>query len=143
MPSETHPATPTAAIVLHAREREEGKASTRIAREALDFRSPEAPTTMQANFLYELDFRKWLLSHVLEHGFIPKADAIAAGAEIVGCSPLTTQRYIAKLTSSVGVLREVKDMVGESVLTWKDGYKPDETINVDLDKLLAENQAKE
>lgn len=123
------------------REREEGKASTRVTREALDFRSPDAPTTMQANFLYELDFRRWLLQAIQEKGFIPKQDAINSGAEVVGCSPLTTARYIAKLTSSVGVLNEVRDMLGETVLVLKDHLKPEETILVDLDQWQARQEA--
>lgn len=127
---------PSAYSATCERERKEGKASTRVTREALDYRAPEAPVTMQANFLYELDFRKWLLGIIQERGFIPKLDAINAGAEVVGCSPLTTQRYVAKLTSSVGVLNEVKDMLGETVLTWKPGIKPEETIKLDLDKLM-------
>ena len=118
------------------REREEGKASTRVTREALNFRSPDTPTTMQANFLYELDFRRWLLQAIQDKGFISKQDAINGGAEIVGCSPLTSSRYVAKLTSSAGVLNEVRDMLGETVLTWKPGVKPEETIKIDLDALL-------
>ena len=117
-------------------ERKEGKASTRVTREALDYRAPETPTTMQANFLYELDFRQWLLQAIQEKGFLSKQDAIAAGAEVVGCSPSTTERYLRKLTSSVGVLNEVRDMLGETVLTWKPGVKPEDTIKIDLDKLM-------
>lgn len=123
---------------VRERERKEGKASTRITREALDFRSPDSPVTMQASFLYELDFRKWLLGRVLEKGFITKQDAINAGAEVVGCSPVTSARYLAKLTSSAGVIQETRDMLGETVLTWKDGLKPEETILVDLDHLSAD-----
>lgn len=127
---------PDSAKCVCERERKEGKASTRVTREALDYRAPEAPVTMQANFLYELDFRRWLLGVIQERGFITKQDAIAAGAEVVGCSPATTERYLRKLTSSAGVLNEVRDMLGDTVLTWKPGIKPEETIKIDLDKLL-------
>lgn len=117
---------------MSERERKEGKASTRVVRQAVNYSQGEA--TMQANFLFELDFRKWLLSQVQEKGFITRQDATEAGAELVGCSPLTTARYLAKLTSSAGPLQEVKDMLGARVLTWKNGHKPEPTIKIDLDK---------
>ena len=121
------------------RERKEGKASTRVTRQAVNYADPEAPATMQANFLYEMDFRKWLLGVIQEKGFTPKADAINAGAEVVGCSPLTASRYIAKLTSSVGCLQEVRDTLGDAMLTWKEAYQPEPTIKIDLDKLLKDS----
>jgi hypothetical protein len=117
------------------REREEGKASTRVGREVVSYR--EGSPEMQANVLYELDFRKWILGMIAERGFINKMDAIAAGAEVVGCSPATTQRYLAKLTSSVGPLQETRDMLKDIVLVLKDHLKPEETILVDLDRWQA------
>jgi hypothetical protein len=96
---------------------EEGSPSTRVIKEAVDYGrgTPE----MQANFLFEVDFRAWLLAIIKERGFVLKADAIAAGAETVGCSPATSARYVAKLISSVGPLQERKDMLGGLMLEFK------------------------
>lgn len=117
------------------REGKEGKASTRVVREVVRYQ--EGSTEMQANFLFELDFRTWLLGKIRELGGFPKQDAITAGAEIVGCSPATTARYLTKLTSSAGPLQERRDMLKATILTLKDHLQPEETILVDLDRWQA------
>jgi len=115
------------------RERQEGKAATRVSREIVNYQ--EGSQEMQANFLFELDFRRWLMEKISTLGGLLKADAIAAGAEVVGCSPSTTARYIAKLTSSAGPLREARDMLGGTILTLKDGLQESvPLLSVDLDK---------
>ncbi len=97
----------------------EGCVSTRVARTAVDYSHPEAPVTMQANFLFEVDFRTWLLQLIKDEKCHSKLDAINAGAERFGCSQLTTARYVAKLTSSAGPLQERKDMLGGWMLEFK------------------------
>lgn len=120
------------------RERREGKAATRVVREEVDYKQGEA--TMQANFLFEVDFRNWLLRVVAERGHYPKADAIAAGAELVGCSPLTTSRYVAKLVSSSGPLQEVRDMLGASMLQLKEHLREEPRTLIDLDALARQER---
>lgn len=120
-----------------AEERGEGQPATRVVRQDVDYRHAEAPPTMQANFLFEIDFRSWLLKQVQERAFVPRQDAIDAGAELVGCSPKTTERYVRKLVSSCGPLQEVRDMLGSTMLTWKAGLKPpkpEPVTLIDLDK---------
>ena len=102
------------------RERTEGKPGTRIVRQVVDYSDARAPVTMQANSLYEVDFREWLLKTVRERRMYLKADAVNAGAEMVGCSPETAKRYIAKLASPTGPLRETKDKVGGWMLTFRE-----------------------
>jgi len=99
------------------RERERGREATSIVKEMVDFRagSPE----MKANSYYEIRYREWIFMIIREQGFITKADAINAGAEVVGCSTLTTSRYLAKLTSSVGNLKETRDATGTIVITFR------------------------
>lgn len=99
------------------RERTEGKPATRVAKEDAGYRqgSPE----MKANLLYEVSFRRWIMSKVRELGGYPKKEATNEGAELFGCSPLTTQRYLAKLTSPAGSLDEETDMLGHSILVLK------------------------
>lgn len=99
------------------RERVEGKPATRIVKEDAGYRqgSPE----MKANLLYEVSFRRWIMSTVCSLGGYPKAEAINEGAELFGCSPQTTQRYLAKLLSSAGSLKEEKDLLGHPVLVLK------------------------
>jgi hypothetical protein len=78
---------------------------------------------MQANYLFELDYRNWLNAYIDENGFIPKKEAINAGAEVVGCNPTTSAKYLAKLTSIVGPLAEMKDMLGEVIIIPRNGNK--------------------
>ena len=74
---------------------------------------------MQANFLFEVDYRTWLLKFMDEYEFITKKEAINAGAEMVGCNPTTSAKYLAKLTSLAGPLCETKDMTGEVVILYR------------------------
>jgi len=99
------------------RERNEGKPATRIAREDVDYR--EASREMQANLIYEVTFRRWLLETITTQGFYYRTAAINEGAELTGCSPQTTTRYIAKLTSRLGPITETKDALGHTVLMLK------------------------
>jgi len=91
---------------------------TRIVKGAVSYRdgSPE----MQANLLFEIDFRAWLLQHISKYEFIAKKEAVNSGAEVVGCNPTTSAKYLAKLTSSCGPLAEMKDMLGDVVIVSKD-----------------------
>ncbi|MBA7675633.1 hypothetical protein ES703_83869 [subsurface metagenome] len=123
------------------REGKEGKASTRVSKDIVNYK--EGSTEMQANFLFEVDFRKWLLGKIREQGGYPKLDAIASGAEVVGCSPSTTARYLTKLTSKQGPLQEEKDMLRDIILTLKDHLKPEATILVDLDRWQAKQGQRE
>jgi len=79
--------------------------------------SPE----MQANDLFELDFRAWVLDKIRQYSSYPKDEAINSGAEVVGCSPLTAARYIKKLLSAEGVLQETKNPLKQMILTFKYG----------------------
>ena len=84
---------------------------------------------MQANFLFEVDYRTWLLKFMDEYEFITKKEAINAGAEMVGCNPTTSAKYLAKLTSLAGPLTETKDMTGEVVILYRprpagNGHRP-------------------
>ena len=74
---------------------------------------------MQANLLYEVPFRRWLMHTVTTEGSYDRKTAIAEGAERVGCSIQTTTKYLAKLTSPAGPLTEIKDALGHRVLVLK------------------------
>src|SRR4030042_1905599 len=73
---------------------------TRVYKDALPYH--EGSAEMQANFLFEMDYRTWLLNVIKENGFLTKKQAINAGAEVCGCNPTTAAKYLAKLTSFVG-----------------------------------------
>jgi len=90
---------------------------TRVLKQAIPYH--EGSAEMQANFLFEVDYRSWLLKFIDESEFITKKEAINAGAEMVGCNPTTSAKYLAKLTSLAGPLTETKDMVGEVVITFR------------------------
>lgn len=101
------------------RERVEGKMSTRVVRELVDYSqgSPE----MQVNSIAERSFRSWCLGKMREHNRMKRDDAIYGGAEVVGISPDTVRnRYLRKLTSPEGVLQEIKDDYGVVWINWKE-----------------------
>lgn len=112
-----------------ARERMRGQASTEVVREMVDYRAgtPE----MQANSYYETKFRDWLLAQINAAGFIIKEEAIYSGAEFVGCSPTTIQRYLKKLTSQVGPLTERKDATGTVVCVFRARMSPRPPVTKD------------
>ncbi len=103
------------------RERERGNSQTSIVKELIDYRkgSPE----MQANACFEVQFREWILTQVKDWGSYPKTDAMATGAEYVGCSPLTIGRYISKLVSDVGPLELATNGMNIQVLQLKAYYQ--------------------
>jgi len=105
------------------REREiiDGKAATRIAKEDANYRdgSPE----MKANLRFEVPFRRWLLGEINTGEAISKEEAIYSGAELVGCSPLSTRRYLEKLTHKAGCLKEEKDILGHPYLVLKPKFE--------------------
>jgi hypothetical protein len=102
---------------LRERKKIGGQAATRIAKEDANYR--EGSPEMQANLLFEDPFREWVIARVTEQGSYPYTSAVNAGAERVGCSPLTTRRYLDKLTSEDGPLTEIKDALGHRVLILK------------------------
>ena len=102
-------------------QRERENPSTRIVKSSVVYRDGSAE--MQANYLFELNYRNWLNAYIDENGFIPKKEAINAGAEVVGCNPTTSAKYLAKLTSVVGPLAEMKDMLGEVIIIPRNGNK--------------------
>jgi len=111
------------AINVSERERDLGNVSTHQVKELVDYRS--GSTEMQANSYYETKYREWLLSGIKNNGFITKEDAVNSGAEVTGCNPITTSRYLAKMTSSAGVLKKIKDGTGSIIITFKKIKPPD------------------
>jgi hypothetical protein len=76
---------------------------------------------MQANGVYERRFRKYVLDEIKEHGIIAWNDARDDGAELVGGSPKTTERYLDKLKGKrFGPLREFTDDAGIRQLAFKE-----------------------
>ena len=104
------------------RETERENPRTRIAKEAACY--SEGSPEMQANALFEVRYRHWVQGFIAAQGFITRKDAVNAGAEAVGCSPLTSAKYLAKLTSMLGPLKESKDMLGDVVITMKADPSP-------------------
>lgn len=105
------------AVNERERERERGAPGTGTARAMVDYTG--GSKEMQANDQFELKFRDWVLEHVKKHGVLAKSDAIHGGAEIVGCSSVTTARYLQKMTSISGVLEESKHGTGISVIQYR------------------------
>jgi len=68
-------AAPPSDQYVWEREGKEGKASTRVSHDVVNYK--EGSTEMQANFLFELDFRRWLMEKIRTLGGYPKLDAIA------------------------------------------------------------------
>lgn len=74
---------------------------------------------MQANLIYEVSFRRWLMHKITTQGSYDRTTAINEGAELVGCSPATTARYLLKLTSPSGPLTEIQDALAHPILILK------------------------
>ena len=77
------------------------------ARELLDYQ--RGSLEMKANDIYEVPFINWLYVHLGQHGQILWTDAADGGAQAVGCSPSSTERYLKKLTSFEGPLTRVRN----------------------------------
>lgn len=95
---------------------------THTIKEMVEYR--EASPEMRANSYFETQFREWLLTTIRNNGFIIKKEAVYSGAEVVGCNPTTALRYLGKLTSSVGNLKESRDATGTIIITFKQPVKP-------------------
>lgn len=90
---------------------------TRIRKDDANYRA--GSSEMQANDSYEVEFRTWLIGRLRTLGSYDYITAMTEGAEIVTCSPLTTKRYLSKLTSPAGPLMEGKDKLGHRILLLK------------------------
>ena len=101
------------------RVRESGIGKTTEIKNTIDFKA--ASPEMFANACYENQYREWVLQQVREHTEYPKIEAINAGAEEVGCSPVTAGRYLSKLLSMSGPLELVNSFYGFMVKL-KGGY---------------------
>lgn len=103
----------------NAKERENDLAmpATQFVKEVLDYQG--GSVEMQANTMFETRYREWIMNKVTTMNEYLKEEAINAGAELVGCSPLTTRRYLQKLSSSSGPLYETNDAFGRVVLRFK------------------------
>ena len=99
------------------RERTYGSIGTKVAKDTLDYRS--GSVEMKANSLFEPAFTEWLLARLP----MSKDEAINSGAYIVGCNPYTCVRYLKKLTSAAGPLREFKDAMGTVTVDFKSDLK--------------------
>lgn len=104
-------------VCVRERMRQEGRSATRVVKTAVDYASGSAE--MQAAQLYELPFRGWLMQVLRNTDHVGKEDAIYSGAEITGASITTVDRYLKKLTSSAGPLREARDSMGGIVIMMK------------------------
>jgi len=97
------------------RERTYGSIGTKVAKDTLDYRT--GSVEMKANSLFEPAFTEWLLANLP----MVREEAQYSGAQVVGCSPETAKRYMKKLTSAAGPLREFKNGMGTTMV----GFKPD------------------
>lgn len=82
---------------------------TDLLRQRVDYSS--GSREMQVNADAEPEFRGWVFDQLWygERNDFTKREAIFGGAEKVGVSPQATRDYLAKMTSSEGPLREVKE----------------------------------
>lgn len=109
---------------LATNQRLPGRSSTHIAHAVIDYSNGTAQ--MQASFLFVCKARDYFINRIREQGYASKEDLIFSGAEVAGCSPDAAKSYLQKMTSSAGVFKEVKDMLGGTAITWKDHLQPPE-----------------
>lgn len=79
---------------------------TLIAKETVDY--SEGSPEMQVNDFAETAYRNWSIAMLRQRRLMLKKELVNAGAEEVGVSPVTTRRYLDKLTSIKGSLKEFK-----------------------------------
>ncbi len=99
------------------REKAYGSISSKVAKETLDYSS--GSVEMKANNMFEPIFTDWLLTNLP----MVREEAKYSGAQIVGCSPTTCERYLKKLTSAAGPLREFRDAMGIPTVDLKPDLK--------------------
>ena len=104
---------------VREREREKNgtSSSTHRVRAMVDF--SVGSQEMKANSHYERQYREWLLKYLIQYKVIDRKEAANCGAEIVGCSQTTTGRYLDKLTSAVGPLKETINTAGLKIIIFK------------------------
>jgi len=95
--------------------------ATQLVREVADY--PSGSEEMRVNSISEPRFLDWVHRQVTPDKEAPKKDLIAAGAYYAGCSTETAQRYLDKLTSSIGPLYEATDAFGIRVIRVKPGRR--------------------
>ena len=108
-------------------------------RSAIDFASGSAE--MQASGLYEAVFREWLIEHLEHTQSITRKDALNSGAELTGGSPTTMQRYLDKLTSTLGPLQIARSDAGIQVVMLK--QKSESRPNISKDRTKANGRQKQ
>jgi hypothetical protein len=103
------------------RERTKGTSATNTIRAVVDYKS--GSIEMQASSYFEPQFREWILQMIITNGSILKREAVNSGAEYVGCSSIASKRYLDKMVSAMGVLRETRNGMGMDVIEFKDKMK--------------------
>lgn len=96
--------------------RREGRRSRESEREK---NYEKGSSEMRVNIDTEPYYRRWLLGRLLKEEYITKEEAINAGAEKCQLSPTTTRKHLAKMISSLGPLKEVKDKERGKVIRLK------------------------
>ncbi len=78
--------------------------------------SPE----MRAAEFFEPPFTEWLMATLRQRGHLTYKDAADAGAQVVGCNPMTTRRYLDKLCSFEGPCEIVPDAMNRRVVVLRE-----------------------
>lgn len=99
--------------------RESGHPSGEMVKELVDYRS--GSIEMQANSYFEKAYIRWIIRYIIEHGFISKQEAIDSGAQEVGCSTISAERYLRKLKAATlkAPLKEIRDATGTRIIVFK------------------------
>jgi len=120
---------------------DKGFGKTAEVKELVGYRkgSPE----MFANACFENQFREWILKEVKGWGSYSKQEAMATGAELVGCSPVTIGRYITKLISDAGPLELGLNSMNIQILRLKEFYQASTEEQEDINAEIIENYGQE
>lgn len=102
-----------------AREREREIEPVRTEQTRLEVDYSTGSVEMQANHLYEVRVRDLTLGLLEDHGPMEKKVLVNALAEGSGSSQLTCTRYLDKMTSIFGALKEYKDVTGKQTIFFK------------------------
>jgi hypothetical protein len=89
---------------------------TEILRLRVDY--TKGSTELQINNSCEVKFRNWVLKMIDQSGALCREDLINGGAEVAGCSIVTTEKYLKKLTSITGPLQCLpRNQLNQTIIT--------------------------
>jgi 5-methylcytosine-specific restriction endonuclease McrA len=114
----------------HSSEHQSGvyirESPTELVKRNVDYQEGTAP--MKVNGQCEVEFRHWVEARLRSHARhqLLLEEVVNGGAERIGSSQATIQRYLDKMTSEEGILKEFKDEFKHKIICFRHVEQLDE-----------------